>query len=187
MIKENCIKKDCIKRINRPLQDILIAPFEEGTPEIRKLFAYYLQDAPNIESAHSMKIHRSLHADIFDRMLEGRHFKHQKFCGSNATIENELEKGFLNGNNICLKCKRFVCKKKKTDKGKEQETDLDCFLRHIRNAIAHGRVYYCHAGNRIHVIFEDKNSSGKLSARIVCIKADLDHWKRVLSDKRYYT
>ena len=59
-------------------------------------------------------------------------------------------------------------------------------IRHIRNSIAHGRIYYSHTGNRIHIVFEDANSTGNLSARIVCIKADLEHWKRILSNPEVY-
>ena len=45
------------------------------------------------------------------------------------------------------------------------QRDLDCFLRHIRNAIAHGRVYYNHAGNRVHIVFEDENITPELEHR----------------------
>lgn len=184
-MKEKCIDSDCYKCNKESLQSF-ISPFEDGTSETRKLFSYFLHKAPNIESVHSTLIPDVMHTEVFERMLESRHFKYKKFCWANAVIENELCKGFLDGNLLCLKCKRFVCKKKKTEKGRTPETDLECFLRHIRNAIAHGRVYIFHARNRIHIVFEDVNTSGKLSARIVCIKADLEYWKSVLSDKRYY-
>lgn len=187
MAKANCILTDCDKSVEKSLQELLIVPFEDGTLETRRLFSYFLHNAPDIESVHAGKIRVSLHANIFQQMIEGRHFKYQKFCRSNAVIEDELHKGCLIKNNICLKCKRFVCKRKKTEKGKAVETDLDCFLRHIRNAIAHGRVYYCHAGNRTHIMFEDENTTGKLSARIVCIKADLEQWKNILSANKYYS
>lgn len=186
-MNENCIASNCNKSNTQSLQSLMISPFEDGTVETRKLFSYFLHNAPNIESVHSKQIPVEMHSTIFERMVDGRHFKYQKFCWANAVIENEFSKGFLDGNNLCLKCKRFVCKKKKTEKGNRAETDLECFLRHIRNAIAHGRVCFCHAGNKIHIVFEDINASGKLSARIVCIKADLEHWKKVLSDKRYYS
>ena len=186
MPKEKCIVGDCNKCVKKSLNDFLIVPFEEGTVETRKLFSYFLYSAPDIESIHSRTIPQEKHAEIFERMIKGRHFQYQKLCWFNAVIEKELSNGYLNGNDICLKCKRFVCKKKKTAKGNPTETDLDCFLRHIRNSIAHGRVYLCHGGNRIHIIFEDENSSKNLSARIVCIKADLEYWKSVLSDQRYY-
>lgn len=119
-------------------------------------------------------------------MMEKRHFKYSHFCSSNVIIEKELQKGYLNGTELCLKCKRFVCKKRKTQNNFIHESDLECFLRHIRNSIAHGRVYLLHAGNKIHIVFEDLNKSGKISARIICIKADLEYWKEVLTDNKYY-
>lgn len=181
-----CLSSDCRTCATFSLEDLLIIPFEDGTTETRKLFTYFLYNAPNIESAHSRKISNDQHSVIFDRMMDGRHFKYQKVCSANSIIEKELTKCFLNGDSICLKCKRFICKRKQTPKGRIPESDLECFLRHIRNSIAHGRVYYLHGGNKIHIVFEDENDSGNLSARIVCIKADLEHWKTVLSDKRYY-
>ena len=188
MAKEStkCLSSDCRVCSTFSLDDLLIIPFEEGTADTRKLFAYFLYSAPNIESTHSKVISKDQHSIIFDRMMDSRHYKYRKFCSSNTIIEKELAKGYLNEDLICLKCKRFVCKRKQTTKGKPSESDLECFLRHIRNSIAHGRVYYLHGGNKIHIVFEDENSSGNLSARIVCIKADLEHWKNVLSDKRYY-
>lgn len=186
-MKEKCITSGCNKCNKQFLQSLNISPFEDGTAETKKLFSYFLHTAPNIESIHSKQIPDIMHTTVFERMLESRHFKYQKFCWANAVIENELCKGFLDGDSLCLKCKRFICKKKKAEKGTKIETNLECFLRHIRNAIAHGRVYFCHAGNRIHIVFEDVNASRKLSARIVCTKADLEYWKTVLSDKRYYS
>ena len=184
--KEKCIDTDC-KRIKwNDLQDMRIIPFEESTAETRKLFSYFLHNAPDIGSTQSQRIPTNQHSALFSTMITGRHFKYHKFCWFNAPIEKELAKGYMNGNKICLKCKRFVCKKKQTKKQNPEETDLDCFLRHIRNSIAHGRVYYYHAGNRIHIVFEDKNSSGNLSARIVCIKVDLEHLKYVLSNPANY-
>lgn len=181
-----CEISGCSKYKASDLRTLRILPFENESSNLESLFSYFLHSAPNIESVHSKRISAVKHSAIFNLMMENRHFKYQKFCWSQTPIEKELSKGNLNGDSICLKCKRFVCKKKQKAKGKSEETDLDCFLRHIRNSIAHGRVYYSHAGNRIHIVFEDKNSPDKLSARIVCIKADLEHWKRVLSNPQNY-
>lgn len=185
-MKVNCFDSNCSKCCKNSLQSIIVAPFEAGTDDIRRLFSYFLYRAPNIESAHSVKIPDTMHHDVFSVMMENRHFKYERFCNSNAKMENELSKGYLNGSDVCLKCKRYVCKRKQAGKNSKKESDLECFLRHIRNAIAHGRVYYCHTGNKIHIVFEDENDSKNLSARIVCVKADLEHWKKVLSDKKYY-
>ena len=184
--REKCIETDCSKCVQSNLNALLIIPFDVGNDDIHRLFSFFLHSAPDVESAHSKRISIVKHSTIFNMMMEERHFKYQRFCWHGAPIEKELSKGYLNGEEACLKCKRFICKKKQTKKGTAQETDLDCFLRHIRNSIAHGRVYCSHAGNRVHIIFEDENSSGNLSARIVCIKADLEHWKRVLSNPANY-
>ncbi len=163
--KEICIETDCSKSIQSNLGNLLIIPFEDGTVDLQKLFSFFLHSAPDVESAHSRRIPKAKHSVIFSMMIENCHFKYQKFCWSQAPIEKELSKGYLNGETICLKCKRFVCKKKQTVKGNPPETDLDCFLRHIRNAIAHGRVYYNHAGNRVHIVFEDENITPELEHR----------------------
>lgn len=191
-MKEHCFTSGCDESNKYILADLMIAPFDDrpakdGMKEMPKLFSFFLHNAPNIESAHSKYISDKIHPSIFDRMLEKRDFKYKKFCSANAVIDDELSKGCLDGDAICLKCKRFVCKRKGVRKGSKAETELECFLRHIRNSIAHGRVYVCRINRKIHIIFEDINTSKKLSARIVCIKADLEHWKKVLSDKRYYS
>lgn len=182
-----CFKNDCTSLLSTDIKQILVAPFDELPADMQKLCSFFLHLAPDIESVHSSKIPEELHAELFLRMLQDRHFKYQYFCPANAQIQKELEKGFLDEETLCLNCKRFVCKKQKQVKGQLLESDLDCFLRHIRNAIAHGRVYYLHSGKRVHIVFEDINPKGKLSARIVCIKADLQCWKRTLEAPNNYT
>lgn len=187
MEKEKCITGDCIKYSIINIKSLQTIPFEGKNTSIEKLFSFFLYLAPGIESAYSKGIPIEKHNEVFERMMFNRHFRYMKFCSSNAKIESELSKGFLYDNNLCLKCKRFVCKKKKSNKEAPLETHLDCFLRHIRNAIAHGRVYINHIGNKVHIIFEDENNSKNISARIICIKADLEYWKSILSDSKYYS
>lgn len=183
---EKCLKNCCKIAINTDINSILVAPFDGVTPDIHRLFSYFLHNAPDIQSVHSKTIPLEFHSGLFSRMLQNRHFYYQKFCWLNAPIQKELEKGFLAGDALCLKCKRFVCKKEQRRKNQLPESDLDCFLRHIRNAIAHGRVYYLHGGNRVHIIFEDINDAGNITARIVCIKADLEYWKKTLENPKNY-
>lgn len=110
----DCVTSNCRIYVKYSLDSLLVTPFEECTADVKKLFSYFLHNAPNIESIHSEKIPNELHDSIFDRMINDRHFKYQNFCNSNASINKELEKGYLLGDSVCLKCKRFVCKKKKT-------------------------------------------------------------------------
>ena len=184
--KEKCVKNNCKSVVNVNICKILIPPFENMPADTQRLFSYFLHMAPDISSVHSLKISKTLHAELFRQMMENRHFFYQKFCSSNAPIEKELDKGFLSGSNLCLKCKRYVCKREKNKKGISPESDLDCFLRHIRNSIAHGRVYYSNVNNRIHIIFEDINKSQNISARIVCFKSDLEYWKKILKNPNNY-
>lgn len=161
--------------------DLLNVPFEIDHKELQKLLSYFLHLSPEISSVHSLKISPELHNNIFQEMMRGRAFKYENFCSSNSKISRELIKAELSGNKLCFKCKRFICKRRHTDKGQLPESNLSCFLRHIRNAIAHGRFYYKHTGNRVFIMFEDMNDQ-EISARIVCNLADLQHWKSVLSN-----
>lgn len=151
----NC--NGCRKSSKKSLESILTVPFSNKTLEF---FSYFMYSAPDIESIHSTIIKKELHTEIFSRMMDDRHFKYKAFCASNARIENELKKASLDGDDICLKCKRFICKRKQTE-NHIVESDLDCFLRHIRNSIAHGRTYCVCKTNNIHLVFEDVNSTKK--------------------------
>ena len=172
-IENYCIDENCCKNVNRQLKELSISPFEECiSDDLRRLFSFFLHQAPNIESLHFLKIPKDLHEALILRMFEERNYKYKEFCASNVRIETKLEKMGLNGDKICFLCKRFVCKKKKPEKSKPRETELECFLRHIRNAIAHGRVYLFHGGNKIDILFEDVNATKKISARI-------HYWKQL--------
>ncbi|HIT70346.1 MAG TPA: hypothetical protein IAD08_00310 [Candidatus Scatovivens faecipullorum] len=171
--------KGCQCRPKQKLELISVVPFQMGNSKISSLLAYFLHEAPNIESIHSPIIHKSIHDEIIYKMFENRKFIEKKFCAFNCKIEEELKKYKLDGEEICLGCERFLCKYEKP-RNNIKETDLECLLRHIRNSIAHGRVYYKHCGNRIQIMFEDRNQKNKVTARIVCINADLKHWKYIL-------
>ncbi len=179
-IARNCVKNNCISAKNTDMSQILIAPFDKPADEITLLFSYFLHKSPDITSVHSSEIPVLLHSTLFAQMMESSHFKYKKFCWPNAQIQKELDQGNLSGDVLCLKCKRFVCKRKQWQKGQPIETDFDCFLRHIRNSIAHGSVYYLHSERKTHIMFEDHNKSSNISARIVCVKNDLIQWKRIL-------
>ena len=69
----------------------------------------------------------------------------------------------------------------KRDKTRK-ESDLECLLKHLRNAIAHGHVYLQHGGTYIRLLFEDINDKGAITARIVCFQTDLKKWRKILQD-----
>lgn len=178
-ICDSCIS---VQKLN--IRELLSVPSEVDHKELQRLLSYFLYLSPETSSIHSPKINPEFHNNVFQEMLRGRAFKYENFCSSNVKISKELIKVELFDNILCLKCKRFLCKRRHTDKGQPPESDLSCFLRHIRNSIAHGNFYYHHTESRIFIMFEDRNDSN-ISSRIVCNLADLQHWKSVLSKNQY--
>lgn len=176
----HCLKSSCDKSVITVLPDNLVKPFDCDREDLMQLFSYFLYEAPDIESAHKSHIDKSKHEQVFNAMLQDRHFDFSSFYCERTTIEDELEKRKMHGKNICLKCKRFVCRRKYNGKNEAKETNLDYFLRHIRNSLAHGWVYYHHAGNKMFLVFDDFSKKKRYTARIICIKADLEHWKKLL-------
>lgn len=184
--KFQCFLPTCKKSELSDIQFFETPPLNYENKSLHQLFIYYLHLSPDIESTWSLSIKREKHPIIFQQLFENRHFEYKRFYSSNTQIEPEMIHAGLSGTDICLKCKRFVCKKKQNTKKMLPETDLDCFLRHMRNSIAHGNVFIIPRKNRIHILLEDYNSTGNLSARILCTKSDLDHWKKILDYKNNY-
>ena len=160
-----------------------IIPAECEIGEVRKLCAYFQYRAPNIDAAQSPMLDATYHSAIIDSITNGKN--EFAFCAQNANTNTELAKVALAGIVLCSRCKRFLCKRMtkaaKRDPSRA-ETDLECLLRHLRNAIAHGHVYLHHGGNFISLLFEDKNDKGNTTARIICCQADLKKWKKLLED-----
>lgn len=180
-----CIKPSCKQNHLHFVveNDNAVVPGECDIGELRQLFAFFEHRAPNIESVHSHILAESLHEQTLAQMLrDNRSFV---FCAHSVSTESELEKLGLAGNSLCSRCKRFLCKRSGHDSKRvpgQKETDLECLLRHIRNAIAHGHVFIIHGGNYISILFEDLNERKKITARIICCQADLKKWRAVLEE-----
>ena len=161
---KTCSKQNAIFEINR--QDAIV-PTECEIGKIREITGYFQYRAPNLEAPKSQELNGEFQEEPLAQIL--RRFKENYSFTNSEYFNNELKSKALDGNNLCDGCKRFVCLKK-NDGGKE--SDLDCLLRHIRNAIAHGHVYIFHAGNHISICLEDAEGE-KTKARIICNQADL--------------
>ena len=182
------MQMDCITAIcNKQNTLFVIDPSNAVVPSeceigiLRHLFSYFQYIAPNIDSVHSPILEASMHEEVLHQLLHDNSNYH--FCAHNLITNDELKKLALEGDLICSKCKRFLCKRSGKDSKREpkrKETDLECLLRHLRNSIAHGHVYIVHGGNTIHVCFEDINPQKKTTARIVCTQAELKKWRSIL-------
>lgn len=179
MLCEN--KQYCKKQNFVSVSSCLVVPFDTEDKILLMCFSFFLHKAPLICSEHSPDLPIDQQDDVWKRMFENRGFEVQDICAHNKKTEQRLSSAVLSGNRLCLACKRFVCKRKKGDKG-TRETDLACLLRHLRNSIAHGHVHCCPQSNKIMLLFEDYNERNHLSARIVCYRADLVHWRKILTE-----
>ena len=170
---DNCNKKVLTTITN----DSRIKPFcnLKKNSDINLLLQYFLYYAPTIDSRLSVvEIEKNLMGSCLELMLRDRHFT-GRFINSNSKFTKEDD--FTIGNEICLKCKRYICRRKDL---KANESDFECFLRHIRNSIAHGNVFSLNQNKNKVYVFDDYNKNGNLSSRIICLQADLESWKKTI-------
>ena len=178
-----CLSGKCGKAVTcfEITEENAVVPAECEIVELRQLFSYFQYRAPNIESIKSPMLDLGYHEDVLHEITKGR--DEFRFCNQNAKTEDELNKLALNGTQLCSWCKRFLCKRMNNPAKRDtsrRESDLECLLRHLRNAIAHGHVFVIHGGNFISVLFEDTNDKGNTTARIICCQADLKKWRAIL-------
>ncbi len=173
----NCVKQNCTCADNHGI--CYKVPFEAKDVSLKNLFCYFLYRAPGINSAHKGYLEQERSEILLEKINEKVDGKIQ-FCCPNAQMKKELAKINLADNELCLKCTRAMCKRSGSQKP-PLESDLACLLRHIRNSIAHGYVYFRKSNQKFYLLFEDYTPEGKLSAKIVCCKEDLEQWKSILA------
>lgn len=162
----------------------VVNPITCEISELRKLFAFFHYESPNTSSYISSYIPQEMHDELLKEMLSKWKKERCIFISNNETIDKFLEPLYLSDIKLCSYCKRFVCKRNRKDsKTGYKETDFECLLRHIRNAIAHARVFVIHRGNNISLLFEDRYKQDKITARIICNQADLKRWRDLINKK----
>ncbi len=159
-----------------------INPITCEISNLRKLFGFFQYEAPNIPSYISSYIPQKQHNELLKEMLGSWDVENYSFIAQNKNINKYLSFNYLMDDNLCSRCNRFVCKR--STKNGYKETDLECLLRHLRNALAHGRLFVIHGGNYISILFEDRNTTGNISARIICYQTDLKKWKNLIEKKK---
>lgn len=165
--------------------------------EIKKIIEFYLLNAPIAKSVETKKFGLKdlkeygwcgkSDMNQLEKLLLSKS-KLQIFCFMRSdTISDTLKQMLLN-DNICSTHPRAVLKQnfkvKVLESGKVEidslESRMECLFRHIRNAIAHNRIY-CFSNNNI--LLEDSDGS-KLSARILIHKKTLIDWIDVICNKQ---
>ena len=171
--------------MNMKIKDIKehrIVPFEIEYEKIRKLFSFYLHEAPTIESKSSIyldlnKLEQRWRA--FVQAVPNIKIKIVSYSYKKDKIQKCIKDlGLSDDDPVNRTTNALFCKKKDTGKGIESETDCQCVLRHMRNSIAHGNVYLSDESNRKYILFEDYNRSGTLTARILLAQTHLRNLKQ---------
>lgn len=146
-----------------------IEPFNVDDVKLIKLFSFFLSSAPTIESQTAAVLDENRLAHNWNSYVQSIEEKDRIIISPYTQIEKYLEKyGLSDTSKISRRRKGFVCKRK--DK---YETDFQCVLRHIRNAIAHSNVFLSNAGNRKYIYLEDFNQSKNQSAAMLFSQTDL--------------
>lgn len=154
-----------------------VIPFEIPDTKLTSLFSFFLHSAPTIDSRTAMNIDAERLQNNWQRFWEMNDLKPRIiYADGYSNLGNSCEKkGLGTSTEITRRTKGFVCIRK----GKE--SDYECVLRHIRNSIAHNNVFYCNAGNRKYVLFEDYNKNKKLTARILFSQTTLTSLKKEIT------
>ena len=154
-----------------------IIPFELTDTKLTSLFSFFLHSAPTIESRTAMNIPAEKLQNNWQGFLEMSDLKPGIiYAEGYSNLGNSCEKNGLGTTTEITRRKNgFICIRK----GKE--FDYECVLRHIRNSIAHNNVFYCNAGNRKYVLFEDYNQKQKLTARLLFSQTLLTSLKREIT------
>ena len=181
--KLKCLHKLCKKR-STPFvikKDNAINPMLVDIGRLRQLFGFFQYEAPNTSSYICSHLSNEYHDRVLMEIQHTIKTGAIIFAPPNSTSADELKKVSLLGDSVCSYCKRLFCKRAHANNG-IRESDLSCLLRHIRNSLAHGRVFVIHGGNQIYILFEDcvpqnKGNNNRISARILCTQADLKKWK----------
>ena len=179
----NCISNNCQKTVEHFIisKGNAINPQDCNIGDLRKLFGYFQYKSPNTSSYQCESLDKQYHEDLFTEMMKSWKKDSYKIISSNATFDKESPELALFGSSICSYCKRLLLKRDKTKNG-VRETDLICLLRHLRNSLAHGRVFVIHGGNSIKILFEDFDTRNKvISARIICNQSDLRKWHLLIN------
>ena len=154
----------------------LTTPENSGIKGFAKLTDYYQYHAPMIDSIHSAdcELSEKEQDELIATMLSEASLKtRSKFLY--RLQKNSLELMGLDGDDLCFKCARLICSKMK------EETELASLLRHIRNSLAHGRLYVKKTKNQTYILLEDFDKRSKrISARILITNAILIRWKKLL-------
>ena len=152
-----------------------IVPFEFEDEDLKRCFCYFLYKAPNIDSFSAPQFDFTELDKKIIKTLFSAYKEKDVTIKTNCTKKTFDYEGLL-GDKIIKR--KILCIEKKSN-----GLDVNCLLRHLRNSIAHGRVYVIKEINKTWILFEDRKQTGSLSARFLCNKKDILGWKKEIESR----
>ncbi len=168
----SCNDTECKYKKTLKILESQIVPYEIFNKKLKQVFSYFQYRAPGVSSPHACRIHDDSKEMVYKDFITKRKIISVKFCTEIKELNSYFEKYYLLGNEVCYKCKRFVCKKNK------KESDFDCLIRHLRNSIAHGRVSLLQQRGSF-LYFEDRDKAG-ITAKIILNLEDLVYLRKII-------
>ena len=159
-----------------------IDPFEIEDEKLCSLFSFFLHLAPTIDSSSSRFVPQKSLIDAWNQFVISLNINNTDyyFYRTEYITDTRLAKYGLTSNDSVTKSKKgFTCCFKDADNNYE----INCFLRHIRNSIAHSNVYVLIRGRK-YLLFDDYNRKGHRTARILISQTDLKCLRRQIEKKR---
>lgn len=154
-------------------------PTESGVRNFNNIISYFLYRAPYIDSVHHRcELSENDAKEAFEKIIKksnmSKSYKVLKRVRKNAYKSLGLE-----GDKICLECNRMIFNIS------SDEIELKALLKHIRNSLAHGRVYIYKNKKSVHVFLQDYDpKKKKITAKIVVDFSLLNDWKAIIEN--YY-
>ncbi len=152
-------------------------PFDLSIKNSNSVVTYFLYYAPNIESKFSVgKIEGEAAVNCLNKLIQKAEMvnRYKIIKEAKSSSWNEFA---LCGDSLCLDCSRMTYTKS------ENESELTALLRHIRNSLAHGLLYFQKKKKRNCLLLEDYSRKRKLTARIVISFMQLEEWKAILENQ----
>lgn len=158
-----------------------IVAAEYKKENLRYLLSYFHSRVPDISAATSKKLPRKYHKKLWAEIEQAVPNSNLTFVLTDLDYQKGIKDFGLCEQRICPKRTRSVCIKPKTT------SEFDCFVRHIRNAIAHTSVYGVeekrpNGQSTTYFLFVDidAHNNNMETARIVCKGSDLEKWRAAI-------
>ena len=139
------------------------------------LFSFFQLRAPSIDSFQSISKNPESYTRTLAKMLKKWNTENICFINPQARINKRLKKlDMLHPDSIRCRGMRIVAKRNNS-----KENNLTCLLRHMRNSVAHGRVFTKNVGGVEYILFDD-TFADTCTARIICTEKELERWKSII-------